>query len=338
MTTPTKYISFLVVLMIAFSCSDDDKPVDPLRVPEIMVSDDLDRLTFTTDIQGASSYQWSIANDDIPISDDNQPEAFVALPLTEGEQQVEISLTVKDKGDASEATRMVTIPNLTPARAYGLGRELESTVSNDQEYNWYLDQFNSGTHYKVNCGPTSVTMAIKWADENFSGTPLDARNTYRSGGGWWYTNDIINYLNDHDVSNYTISLLHFGDLKAEIDAGNIAILCLDMYYVRDQSADLSRFHLHKFYKTAAADWGHFIVVKGYSEVDGNLFFETYDPYSMNVKYTDGALKGENRYYISTDLDNATQVWWDYAIIISKDEGSGGRRKVNVDEIVHMPGR
>ena len=35
----------------------------------------------------------------------------------------------------------------------------------------------------------------KWlSKKDFNKTSEDARNTYRSTGGWWYTDDIINYL------------------------------------------------------------------------------------------------------------------------------------------------
>jgi hypothetical protein len=57
-------------------------------------------------------------------------------------------------------------------------------------------------------------------------------------------------------------------LRAELDKGNIAILCLDMYFIRDETK--GRWHVDKFYPTANTGWGHFIVVKGYRMVDGSI--------------------------------------------------------------------
>ena len=77
---------------------------------------------------------------------------------------------------------------------------LSITIGNDKSYNWYIDQSTSGNFASVNCGPASVTMAIKWADPAFTKTALDARMTYEVSGGWWFTNDIDAYLNDNNIT------------------------------------------------------------------------------------------------------------------------------------------
>jgi hypothetical protein len=59
-------------------------------------------------------------------------------------------------------------------------------------------------------------------------------------------------------------------LTHQLDHNQIIILCLDMDHVR--SASNTDFHSDKFYPTTP-DWGHFIVLKGYRVVDGELFFE-----------------------------------------------------------------
>jgi hypothetical protein len=110
-----------------------------------------------------------------------------------------------------------------------------------------------------------------------------------------------------------------------------------MYYV-DFNRD-AEYHLDKFYETVNAGWGHFIVVKGYKVVDGKVFFETYDPYSLSRSYVTGGLKGKDRYYSSANLATATATWWPYAIIVEpRGTPGGGRKGVDIDRIVHMPGR
>jgi hypothetical protein len=339
METYKRYASwaFAALLLLQGCSSDEEKPVNPPAVPEITYADDLDHITLYASEDPSISYQWTTTSPDIDIEEADQPVAYFKLPAGENEKQASVVLTVKNKGGSNEAVKDITVPGLTAVRAYGLGKVLGEEHSNSVDYNWYYDQQNTGTHSLINCGPTSVTMAIKWFDEDFTGTPLDARNTYRSGGGWWYTSDIINYLNLYDVNNYTIALSNINVVKDEIDDGNIVILCLDMYYVTYMEGP-SYFHYNKFYKTNAKDWGHFIVIKGYKKVDGKLYFEVYDPYSLGEKYADGSFKGKDRYYLSSDLDFATHIWWDYAIVVTREGSSGGRRKVDVDGIIHKPGR
>ena len=90
--------------------------------------------------------------------------------------------------------------------SWGLGRFQESTRSNNKDYEWYLDQNNTGVHSYNNCGPASTTMAAKWSNQTFSKTPVDARAAYRPEGGWWYTSDIDKYLKDNTIPHFFIGL------------------------------------------------------------------------------------------------------------------------------------
>jgi hypothetical protein len=109
-----------------------------------------------------------------------------------------------------------------------------------------------------------------------------------------------------------------------------------MFYVRKETQ--SDFRIDKFYHTNEPGWGHFIVLKGFRLVDGNLFFEAYDPYSLGNTYTDQSFKGKNRYYRAEDIDYATQVWWDYAIVVGENESAGRKITVDPSKIIHKPGR
>jgi hypothetical protein len=95
-----------------------------------------------------------------------------------------------------------------------------------------------------------------------------------------------------------------------------------MFYVRNE-AD-SKLRVDKFYTAASVGWGHFIVLKGYREVNDKVYFEVYDPYCNSLKYSDGTLKGKDRYYRSEDIFSATSKWWNYAIVISQ---AGDRKGV-----------
>jgi hypothetical protein len=87
-----------------------------------------------------------------------------------------------------------------------------------------------------------------------------------------------------------------------------------MNLVRYQSD--SRSHADKFYYTDSTD-GHFVIIKGYKEVDNEMYFEVYDPGSMGRAYDNWELKGKDRYYRSEDLFEATKAWWPKVFIIAK---------------------
>jgi hypothetical protein len=182
---------------------------------------------------------------------------------------------------------------------WGLGDSLQEKYNNDRKYEWYIDQINTGEYSSHNCGPTSVTMAIKWFNRNFNKTPQDARAVYKPNGEDWSTNDIINYLNLNHVNNITIKLDSINQLKSELRDSNIVILCVDMYYIRYTA--VNNYRVDKFYYTPLT-FGHFIIIKGYLIVDNRLFYEVYDPNSWGSVYDDNTYKGKNRYYRSEDID------------------------------------
>jgi hypothetical protein len=203
--------------------------------------------------------------------------------------------------------------------SWGLGHFISSSATNERSYNWYIDQSTSGNFAGINCGPASVTMAIKWADPDFTKTALDARMSYEVSGGWWFTNDIDAYLNDNHITHAIVALTGHADststiLKRQLDNQQIIILCLDMNHVRAVAE--ADFRIDKFYSTTP-DWGHFIVLKGYKFVDGELFFEAYDPFSFGLMNNDNTLKGMNRCYRYEDLAAASLTWWNYAFVIAK---------------------
>jgi hypothetical protein len=112
-------------------------------------------------------------------------------------QEFSYQVTAEDKRNTLDwKISAVNNPNTLP---WGLGGFLESKCSNNREYEWYVDQANTGLYSAVNCGPTATTMAAKWSDQAFLKTPEDARAAYRNNGGWWYTTDIDNYLNDNSI-------------------------------------------------------------------------------------------------------------------------------------------
>ena len=222
---------------------------------------------------------------------------------------------------------------------WGVGTTQNTYAHTDRPYDWYIDQADTGASASANCGPSSVTMGIKWYNQSFSKTAEDARNTYPRGGGWWYTSDIINYLNLYSVPNTTSSFTGTNQLMGLLSQSNLVILCISTAYLTLDTT--SEYRVRRFYSFAG---GHFIVVKGYRKVDNAVFFEVYDPNNWHAVYADKTLKGRNRLYQAGELANAIINWWDYLIVIPPSSGGGGSAKMSewlkpVDpaNIVHMWG-
>lgn len=308
-----------LLILLAVSCEGNHPPVADFTVTEGLDEITLDNIS--TDEDGDPlSVLWNVNLTQVLLSDKTLSQAYFVIPELENPVDVTVELTVTDNKDDDRIKKTFTLPVLNESRFFGLGMETTKKVSNDVKNEWYIDQGNTGQYSLVNCGPTSVTMAIKWADSLYYGNPQSARSMYHPEGGWWYTNNIISFLNYRQVNNYVIPLGDMSSLTSELDRGNIAILCLDMFFISDEVK--GRWHVDKFYATANAGWGHFIVVKGYRIADGKLLFEAYDPYGFGKTYTDGAPKGKNRYYRSEDIDDSTGRWWDFAIIVSREPGKG----------------
>jgi hypothetical protein len=239
----------------------------------------------------------------------NLPVVFIGLLLffsCKKEQNTPLKPSPKD-----------TNTNLSQLEIYGLGEDQTAGKSLNKSYNFYFDQFDGSKFQSINCGPTVTTMAIKWADSTFSRKPVDARNSIPESGGWWYTSDINNYLSANDIDHSTVQFTSTNAdqvIENGINNNNVIILCLDMYYA--QYNPVGTQHTNKFYETAAAGWGHFLLVKGFKTVDDKTYYEIYDPYSDHDTYANDVLKGKDRYYLNSDITAATDVWWKYAIVVA----------------------
>jgi hypothetical protein len=254
--------------------------------------------------------------------------------------------TVTSGDTKTTAQWQVSTTNNNYTQAWGLGGFQKAAVNSDRTYSWYVDQGTSGKYAGINCGPASTTMVAKWSDGAFTKSAEDARAAYRSSGGWWYTSDIHYYLNDNNIPNNYIGLGSDVNttktvIKSVLDEGKILILCLDAFYISPGTGMEKR--VGKFYNTNAAGWGHFIVVKGYREVDGDIYFESYDPFSFGAAYNDGNLKGKDRFYTAPDLYKATSVWWNYAIVVrekgaARKQESATVKTYSVTDIPHKSGR
>jgi hypothetical protein len=326
-----------VILYVAFSCSEDNDIINHPPIADFEIMDRIDTYYLIGSTTGSDndilSYEWKSESEIISIRNSKNKTANFKLPSLKESKTIDLSYTVYDGQTYVTAHKDIQLPILTEIRSWGLGRELKKEISNNVDYDWYLDQGNTGLYSEDNCGPSTVTMALKWYNKQFSESPEDARNTYRLSGGWWYTDDITNYLKKFSVNHYILELNNSDTLINELEKGNIIILCLDMGYIPKSIND--EWRVDRFY-TTQAQAGHFILLKGYKLVDNQLFFEVYDSNSFGAFYKDKSLKGRDRYYRFIDIDIATNNWWDYAIIVSKDN-SKSSIGLDSEKIIHKYG-
>jgi hypothetical protein len=251
--------------------------------------------------------------------------------VTANNFETDVDYTITAADHATKEDWIVQATNNIYSIDWGLGHFVNSSVSHDKDYEWYLDQMNTGIYATVNCGPTAVTMAIKWADPSFTKTPVDARAVYEPAGGWWSTDDVDKYLTDNNIPHNIIPLSTQADatgqlMAHQLDNNQILMMCIDMNYVRSSgSAD---YRVDKFYATTP-NWGHFYVVKGYKIVDHELMFEVYDPNSWGLTNNDQTLKGRNRFYRYEDVAASCRFWFNYAFVIAQKG-----QTVNPDAVQH----
>ncbi|MBN1410325.1 MAG: hypothetical protein JW969_05735 [Spirochaetales bacterium] len=225
---------------------------------------------------------------------------------------VMIADTVDDYATDTHTDTTVDTSTNADIQAYGLGSYQTRERHVERNYEWYVDQYTTGSHNFENCGPSVATMAVKWQKPSFSKTGEDARNTYRAGGGWWYTSDVMHYLNDNGVPYWAIEAMgDTGDFTGFIDSGSVIILCIDISQLTYN--DNPRQRVDGFFTGT----GHFVIIKGYRVVDNVLYYEMYDPNSWGKKYADGTLRGKDRYYKHSEIKRAMEEWWNYAIVVTQ---------------------
>ena len=203
--------------------------------------------------------------------------------------------------------------------AWGLGTNVTEAVSNNRDYDWYVDQFNTGKSNYVNCGPSSIEMAMKWLNKNSSITAEEIRDKYLEEESYGTPLDTIAYcLTDNNISYRCLREITTDIFKNELNEGNIIIIGLSMGDISYNMINEER--VGRYFEK---DYPHYVVIKGYKVVDDKLYFETYDPFSWDTKYIDGTYIGKDRYYSADELVEAAKNYFkidvsaDWAVVVEK---------------------
>lgn len=215
---------------------------------------------------------------------------------------------------------IITATNNTYTADWGMGNFLKQSFTNNKTtYNWYISQAGTGTYSLINCGPTSVTMAMKWVDSTFYLTPQDARNYYPLNTDLWGYSTIQDYLSSHSFQNKYVPLGRTNEeslnlVKKEFEAGNIIIFGLDMYAIRPYSGAAADPRVDRYYPDA---FNHFVVAYGYIEIDNEVYFQVNDPWNFGWVNNDGSPKGQSRFYRYEDVFTGMQEFQGFVVINKK---------------------
>ena len=315
-------LSLFVFVMAACNGDDNDDAGNVLNV-SFEYEEILDRVylwdssDLTIDEKSRATVTWSSDKQLDIRKESGSKRYYFILPEqnVNGSAQITLSMTLGNSSGSD--TRTVPVAHINECRRYGLGLAATEERSNNVSYYWYVDQGDTGEYANINCGPACCEMVGRWARQDFGQTAQQMR-TASGLTGYWQTGTITNYLGQNGVTSNIVGFTSFDNLKTALDDGRIAILLLDMQYVRTEAeTSLPEWRKDKFYLTNGK-LDHFIVVKGYKKVDGEYLLECYDPYSLGRKYEDGRYKGLDRYYRLDDILTATANKWQFAIIVSRN--------------------
>lgn len=245
-------------------------------------------------------------------SNDSLSESNV-LPSSEVQSSESVT-SDKDSSSSEIELDFLDTPLYINRVEWGLGEKMTKYVTNEREYEWYVDQLNTGEHWAENCGPTSVEMAGRYYDPEFRYTAEYARTLYAADGGWWYDKYIQGALKAFGVPFGSITIHNAGVLTRALDLGSVVLINPTMDLV---ARETNPNHRTGIYYTPGT--GHYIIVKGYVIVDDVTFFEVYDPWSIEMRYSDNTLKGKDRYYDAPSLINSLKNWYRVGHTINKIE-------------------
>ena len=125
-------------------------------------------------------------------------------------------------------------------------------------------------------------------------------------GQWWSTNIVEDYFKAHDIHYDDVFYKYPELITDEIDKGNIVYVCAIMKEIKENTKPES----NKFGRFYGFDGGHFFLIKGYKVIDGELYFEVYDPNGWDKYYPDtNEPMGKDRLYAAREVDQAIKNWY-----------------------------
>jgi len=238
----------------------------------------------------------------------------IAATMTVGGGTAAFTVDISPGGGAA-GVHAAGLPEAVAAQAAPV--EPPSLADVDAPYEWYRYQgaADSGACASVNCGPTSVAMAIEFAKNDLY-VAISAVRDY-IGGECDGTNSTQLRA---ALSNWGVPYQNINGMSALREAvntrGHIVLVPVVMGAI-SPGADYEVWNSNPSQNTGryySYSGGHWLVVKGFT-ADG-AWVRVYDPNvweSGKYRYADGTLKGKNRLYAASEFATAFQQNSNWAI-------------------------
>ena len=174
-----------------------------------------------------------------------------------------------------------------------------------------------------NCGPISALMLEKYSKPELKIVNLSkkiekarrivsGRNIKTASNSWWRMDDVKKYLKKSNVSFTAKKIprtLSFEDnekyMISVLDKGNVMLINVNMNDIPRGST------VNKPYITfplLGKAWGHYLVIVGYKKINGKVFFNIHDSYSV---------KGRNRLFNGFNIVKAIKHYNHEVISVKK---------------------
>lgn len=233
---------------------------------------------------------------DIPDLDDGVYLADLALSMYQyGIMIGDSSLSFRPKSFISRAEVATIISRLAKPefrQKLNIFNTITAEKHIERPYEWFVDQNFSGQHSMTNCGPAVTSMILKWYNPSYNFSAESLREAILPNGEGWTTDTISRILMKYQIPKQVHSFKSVSQIVDELNKDHIVLVCLDGYYFSE------------FYDQPNS--GHFVIIKGYTNQNGLIRFETYNPDSR-----------KNAYYFADNIKKAADIWWDYFISIGQ---------------------
>lgn len=175
-----------------------------------------------------------------------------------------------------------------------------------------------------NCGPISALMLEKYSkpkrkiinlrnEIKKARSIVSVKKKQNSSYGWWRMDDVKKYLSNSNVifsSKKIPRTLSVEDnekyIISVLERGSVMLINVNMNDIPRGST------INKPYVTfplLGKAWGHFLVIVGYKEINGKIFFDIHDSYSK---------KGRNRLFSGLNIVKAIKHYNHEIISVSKN--------------------
>lgn len=177
-----------------------------------------------------------------------------------------------------------------------------------------VSQLNTGEYSEVNCGPACLEAVVQYKGKSVDVQTLNSIKPPTDLGYSQY--DMMEFLDKIGISYSTGKLYKvntelnvFNELVTQINENNILILAIDTGEITvNRKSDVKGINGKKG-RTYTGKFNHYIICTGYLMIDGELYFQIFDPYEQNYS--------AERYYTSTDLYNAITGNWNGYLSFNK---------------------